>query len=109
MYSIVVSDLPADIRESELERKFEQFGKIGDVFMPKDRYRRVKVTVFRVFTKGRFRLFLLFSIRFLFHPFSTPEKAEVSLLFDFSRRLTRKTASTPSKKSPSTLEVQIAE
>lgn len=38
MYSIVVSDLPADIRESELERKFEQFGKIGDVFMPKDRY-----------------------------------------------------------------------
>ena len=45
MYSIVVSDLPADIRESELERKFEQFGKIGDVFMPKDRYRRVKVTV----------------------------------------------------------------
>lgn len=112
MYSIVVSDLPADIRESELERKFEQFGKIGDVFMPKDRYRRVKVTVFRVFTKGRFRLFLsdlLFSIRFLFHPFFTPEKAEVSLLFDFSRRLTRKTALTPSKKSPSTLEVQIAE
>jgi len=38
MYSIVVSDLPTDIRESELERKFEQFGKIGDVFMPKDRY-----------------------------------------------------------------------
>merc|ERR1712127_890965 len=38
MYSIVVSDLPPDVRESELERKFEQFGKIGDVFMPKDRY-----------------------------------------------------------------------
>lgn len=39
MFSIVVSDLPNDIRESELERKFEKFGKIGDVFMPKDRYR----------------------------------------------------------------------
>merc|ERR1711972_647883 len=38
MHSIVVSDLPNDIRESELERKFEKFGKIGDVFMPKDRY-----------------------------------------------------------------------
>lgn len=38
MHSIVVSDLPNDIRESELERKFEKYGKIGDVFMPKDRY-----------------------------------------------------------------------
>lgn len=38
MYSVVVSDLPGDVRESELERKFEKYGKVGDVFMPKDRY-----------------------------------------------------------------------
>lgn len=37
LFSVRISDLPRDIRYDDLRPKFEKFGRIGDLFMPRDR------------------------------------------------------------------------
>merc|ERR1712178_293570 len=38
LFSCVISGIPRDYKEDDLKDHFEKFGKIGDVFVPRDRY-----------------------------------------------------------------------
>lgn len=37
LHSILVSDLPDDMTKREMEEKFDRYGKIGDIFLPRHR------------------------------------------------------------------------
>jgi len=37
LYSVKITDLSRDTRNDDIKAKFEKFGRIGDVFMPRDR------------------------------------------------------------------------
>merc|ERR1712004_476236 len=38
LFSCVISGIPRDFKEEDLREHFDKFGKIGDVFVPRDRY-----------------------------------------------------------------------
>merc|ERR1712026_185571 len=38
LFSVVISGIPRDFKEDDLRDEFEKFGKIGDIFVPRDRY-----------------------------------------------------------------------
>merc|ERR1712178_465136 len=38
LFSVVISGIPRDYKEDDLKDHFEKFGKIGDVFVPRDQY-----------------------------------------------------------------------
>lgn len=37
LFSVLVSDLPDDMTKREMEEKFDRYGKIGDIFLPRHR------------------------------------------------------------------------